>query len=497
VIYTCKLYGDYANTFVSQNVTAQFGYVPEEIMKDSRFWVNHVHSEDRQLVLDSMNSLIKEGHYIHEYRLQHKDGTYRRIRDEMKLIRNESGNPMEAIGYMIDITQPDLMDGGRRKHGLSVWKRAERLEDAVEYRTRELIESEARYRDLVENIPDRVFAKDRNSVYVSCNKQYAYDFNIKSDEIRGKTDYDFYPRELADQYRAVDKRVIGSGRAEELEERYVARGQEFTVATIKTPLRDSAGNVSGVLGIFRDITERKRMEKMRDEFVADVTDELIIPLTSMKGYVDLMLSEHESVPQDFMERLEVVKRNTDRLINLTGQLLDLRRLMVARFFLHFESMDLRESIRDAVRETQPFVNKKKLALNVNLPDRPLMVRGDQTRLKEAIIALLSNATKFTAEEGKISLSAGETDTMVDVQISDTGIGIRSEDLKRVFEPFPAIQHADYVKGTGLALSLTKGLIEAHGGKIWVESAGEGEGATFTLTLPKAKQKQTDPLSLHL
>jgi len=380
-----------------------------------------------------------------------------------------------------------LMDGGRRRHGLSVWRRAERLEDAVEYRTRELIESEARYRDLVENIPDRVYAKDRNSVYVSCNKQYAEDLNIKPDDIRGKTDYDFYPRELADNYRVVDKRVMESGRAEELEERYVARGQEFTVSTVKTPLRDSGGNVSGVLGIFRDITEHKRMEKMRDEFVADVTDELMIPLTSMKGYLDLMLSEHEALPQDFMKRLEVVKRNTDRLIILTGQLLDLRRLMAARFSLHFEPVDLRESIREAVDETQPFVNKKKLTLNVNLPDQPLMVRGNRTRLKEAITALLSNATKFTAEEGKISLRAGETETMIEVQVSDTGIGIRSEDLKRVFEPFPAIQHADYVKGTGLALSLTKGLIEAHGGEIWVESAGEGQGAMFTFTLPKRKE----------
>ena len=118
--------------------------------------------------------------------------------------------------------------------------------------------SEDRYRTLVESLPQKIFAKDRDSVYISCNENYARDLDIQAEEIAGKDDYAFYSRELADTYRADDKRIMESGKTEELEEKYVVEGQEFWVHTIKTPIRDDDGGVTGILGIFWDITERKR-----------------------------------------------------------------------------------------------------------------------------------------------------------------------------------------------------------------------------------------------
>ena len=123
-----------------------------------------------------------------------------------------------------------------------------------------LRESESKYRTLVENIPQKVFFKDRDSVYVSCNENYARDLRINADEIAGKTDYDFYPRELADKYRADDKRVMQSGETEDIEEEYVQDGRQAFIHTVKTPVKDEDGSVVGVLGVFRDITERKRAE---------------------------------------------------------------------------------------------------------------------------------------------------------------------------------------------------------------------------------------------
>lgn len=129
-----------------------------------------------------------------------------------------------------------------------------------------LRESENKYRTLLENLPQKIFLKDRNSVYVSCNENYALDLHIKAEEIVGKTDYEFYPEELAEKYRADDKRIMQSGETRDIEERYIKDGQEMVVRTVKTPVKDERGNVIGVLGIFRDITERKKTAKAMQEW---------------------------------------------------------------------------------------------------------------------------------------------------------------------------------------------------------------------------------------
>jgi len=124
-----------------------------------------------------------------------------------------------------------------------------------------LLTSENRYKTLVENLPQRIFLKDKDSIYVSCNQHYARDLRIKPDEIAGKTDYDFHPKELAEKYRVDDKRIVESGKIEDIEERYIQDGRDVWVHTVKTPIKDEKGNIVGVLGIFRDITERKQAEE--------------------------------------------------------------------------------------------------------------------------------------------------------------------------------------------------------------------------------------------
>jgi PAS domain S-box-containing protein len=125
--------------------------------------------------------------------------------------------------------------------------------------------SENKYRVLLENLPQKIFHKDKNSVYVSCNNNYARDLNTQPDEIIGKTDYDFYDKELAEKYRTDDKRIMESGKTEYIEEKYIQNGQEVVVQTVKTPLEDEKGNKIGILGIFWDITERRRIEEALKE----------------------------------------------------------------------------------------------------------------------------------------------------------------------------------------------------------------------------------------
>ncbi len=121
--------------------------------------------------------------------------------------------------------------------------------------------SESKYRLLLENLPQKIFLKDKNSVYISCNENYAKDLKIKPEEIAGKTDFEFYPKKLAEKYRADDKRLMKADKTEDIEEEYIQNGKKVFVHTVKTPIKDEKGNVIGILGIFWDISEQKRAEK--------------------------------------------------------------------------------------------------------------------------------------------------------------------------------------------------------------------------------------------
>jgi signal transduction histidine kinase len=151
-------------------------------------------------------------------------------------------------------------------------------------------------------------------------------------------------------------------------------------------------------------------------------------------------------------------------------------------------LNFREIIDHSVSEIKPLIEEKKQKFNLKFPEKPLMVNGDKIRLSQVMANLLGNAQKFTPEKGDVTLQISDKKSYFEVRVTDSGIGIKKEDLKRIFEPFAAIKKATYIKGTGLGLSVTKGLVTEHGGKIWAESPGLDKGSTFTFTLPKLKSK---------
>ena len=154
-----------------------------------------------------------------------------------------------------------------------------------------LRESERELREVMENLPQRVFLKDKNLVYKFCNERYARDLRMKPENIVGKSDFDFYPKELAAKYNADEQRILGTGKAEEIEERYVIPGEELTILSTKIPLKDEKGNVRGILATFWDITERKRADEESRKYILRLKELVVERRAQIDSLSDQLLKE--------------------------------------------------------------------------------------------------------------------------------------------------------------------------------------------------------------
>ncbi|MDW8048944.1 MAG: PAS domain S-box protein [Nitrososphaerota archaeon] len=237
----------------------------------------------------------------------------------------------------------------------------------------------------------------------------------------------------------------------------------------------------------------KSLDKIKDQFISTATHEIRTPLVSIKGYTDLLLSgKLGEIPEKIRSLLTIVAKNTDRLLELTNELLEAQRIQRGRLQINKRLIDFREVIESSVEEFKPLMEKKGLTLEVAKPDKPMLVHGDPLRLTQVITNLLSNAYKFTPEGGRVALRCIDEGSLLKVQVSDTGIGIAQEDLNKLFQPFPNIQRPNVTEPSiGLGLSICKGIVSLHDGQIWAESPGIGKGATFTFTLPKASKGEAD------
>jgi len=268
-----------------------------------------------------------------------------------------------------------------------------------------------------------------------------------------------------------------------------AIGQGNLDQKISVKSRDELGDLAGEFN--RMAKKLKELDQMKDDFVSSVSHELRSPLTSIKGYVDFILRGKAGPLNDkLVEYLTIVKNNTSRLGTFINDILDLAKIEAKRFELGREAVELSPLVEEMVTFFRPQAEESKIQLETVIPSGLSLVSADPDKLRQVFTNLLSNAFKFTPEGGKVTIEArnSESGNFVEIAVKDTGIGIAKEDLQRVFDKFqqmrPSGSKAKKVKGTGLGLAIVKGIVEAHGGKIWVESE-LNKGSNFIFTLLKA------------
>jgi signal transduction histidine kinase/CheY-like chemotaxis protein len=273
-----------------------------------------------------------------------------------------------------------------------------------------------------------------------------------------------------------------------------ADGSVLYVQNDVEPLYDRDGNIWGCVSACVDMTARKHvedvlreMDRRKDEFLATLSHELRNPLAPIRNALELM--RRVDLETTLAARaLAVMERQLQQLVRLTDDLLDVSRITRNRIELRRERVDLRDVVRSAAETVEPLREAVGHAVNIDLPQQPLWVFGDFTRLAQAFANLLNNAVKYTDRGGRISLSASTEQNDAVVILTDTGIGIDPANLPRIFDMFVQIEQ-DVERprsGLGIGLPLARRLIELHEGHIEARSRGRGTGATFVVRLPLAK-----------
>jgi signal transduction histidine kinase len=236
--------------------------------------------------------------------------------------------------------------------------------------------------------------------------------------------------------------------------------------------------------------EFKEMDETRMKFIGIASHELKTPLTAIKANIDFILSEKEGkVPEHMKSYLLTIQRNTNRIQMRMDQMLDLSRMKSNRFLFNREQILLSEVIGGYVNEVAHV--EKNLSIQVDIP-QGLLIYADKNAFHDIIINLLSNAFKFTADGGQVSILAGQKDQSILIEIRDTGMGIPEDKLQAIFDEFYQVEGGKH-GGTGLGLAIAKRLVEEHGGNIWVESQ-LGKGSTFYFTLPLSAENQDEKLN---
>lgn len=384
-------------------------------------------------------------------------------------------------------------------HVVHLYGKVARLQERTE---NDLSAEQEMLRTLIDNVPDLMYVKDSNSRFVVANAAVARKMGAATpQELLGKSDFDFYSQEIAAPFYKDEQSLIQSGQALlAREETCLGHDGGLThLLTTKVGLRNRDGRIVGIVGIGRDITERKRaeaeMEKARSaaelasraksEFLANMSHEIRTPLNGIVGMTDLALETELTSEQ--REYLETVKLSADALLTVINDILDFSKIEAGKVELEMDNFDLRDSLEATMKTLSLRADEKGLELLCEIaPEVPDIVFGDSCRLRQIVVNLIGNATKFT-DEGEVALkvsidsSDGEY-RIVHFTVSDTGIGIAPEKQKIIFDPFMQADTSTTRKygGTGLGLTISSRLIALMGGRIWVESE-LGRGTIFHFT----------------
>ncbi|HEY9697804.1 MAG TPA: PAS domain S-box protein [Trichocoleus sp.] len=488
----------------SNQCKVNFGLPPEAELSYQMLVETRIHSDDRAQMQQLVQQAIQEQKiYEAEYRSIHPDGNIRWIISRGQAYYYDDGTPYRMIGVTLDITE-------RKQIEILLQETKTDLEIRVQERTAELTEvnerllkallqqrqtqymlrdSEAKFRSLSESSPSGVFMTDvwGKVTYTNPRAQeicgYSFDAALQNGWLKW-----VHPDDLPEflTWWQTDRTMPQQGIYPEI--RFVHANGKICYARVQTaPILNADGDVTAWVGTIEDITESRTIVKMKDEFVSIVSHELRTPLTAIRGSLGLLATGVYDNKSDKKQRmLEIAAQQTDRLVRLVNDILDLQRLESGRMKLTMQACDISALMQQSADIMRASAEENQIELLVFPLQMQVWAAPDA--IVQTLTNLLSNAIKFSPPKSQIELSAVccTPTCSVLLAVKDYGRGIPVDKLEVIFERFQQVDASDSRQrgGTGLGLTICRKIIEQHQGQIWAESI-VGEGSTFYFTLPLA------------
>ena len=372
-----------------------------------------------------------------------------------------------------DDTEDELTDLARALN-----ETAAHLNRTIRTLTGERNQSSAILRSMIEGVAV-IDSKER---VVFCNRAFAEILNIDAARCEG--------RSLVELVRQADlldlaRRALTS--ADSLQgSLIIGTVMPRSFAVTATPVKALEPAANGAVIVLHDITELRRLERVRQDFVANVSHEFKTPLTAIQGFAETLLGGALEDEKNNRRFLAIIRDHAARLGRLTDDLLKLARIEAGKLEVQYQPVSVAELVEGCAATTLFKASRRNIALNLSYPPELPAIRGDAGLLREVLQNLLDNAVQYTSPGGRVDLSAATRDHEAVITVADTGIGIPLADQERIFERFYRVDAARSreVGGTGLGLSIAKHIVEAHGGRLWVEST-VGAGSQFHFSIPLA------------